>query len=679
MVATSTFTASVEDSDAALVTGGSISISPAGSRRRRRLTEVAPGQYQVRDLEPGAYEVRLSRRGYLTDEHAVTLVPGANSRGFVLGRRGEAFYDAAGLRVYFKPVHDRVLLAVYGRDADRRLASAASERALPLDMAVPPTGQERHASAMGALEVPLDPARTSFASEADALRRQLESEGLEVIPALVVQRGDRPRLGLTQELVVQFEPGVDERRARSIAATMGLELRRRVLSTPNAYVLRDPGGPRYELLDVAQRLVAEQPVLAAEPELLMWLEVDQFTPNDPLYNLQTHLPLIRADDAWGAVGAFLGTALRGGSPEICIAVFDPQGVAPDHPELTANLSSGAAKLVVSFDFGAMAVQTVAGLGGDHGTQCAGTATAAFDENRGTAGVAANCRLIGAQLPNPSTGVMMADAFLWAAGIDNGNTTPGFPALPAQSADVISNSWGVGGAALSTALQNAFDRLTDEARDGRGCVVTFSTGNLGYMQFSTVRTFAAYARNVAVGASINQNPTSPVNSSQADPNGNTNNLVAVVDTRAFYNPFGPEMDIVAPSHTCYDPNGNIVDATTSTVRVGNGALDGCPGPGTCFDYETSFGGTSHASPTIAGTAAIILSVFPLVAWDEALEILRRTAVRIDAAQADPVGQYVDNDGDGVAEFSQWYGYGRVDVAEAVRETAKLAVAAYQAWS
>ena len=52
MVATSTFTASVEDSDAVLVTGGSISISPAGSRSRRRLTEVAPGQYQVRDLEP---------------------------------------------------------------------------------------------------------------------------------------------------------------------------------------------------------------------------------------------------------------------------------------------------------------------------------------------------------------------------------------------------------------------------------------------------------------------------------------------------------------------------------------------------------------------------------------------------------------------------------------------------
>jgi hypothetical protein len=683
MAVTSTFTASVEDSDAAPVTGGSLTISAAGSRQRTRLTQVAPGQYAARDVVPGEYDVRLSRRGYLSDTYRLLLSPGANSRAFVMGRRDELFYYAGRLRVYFRPVYDRVLLAVYGAEAERKLSSLAADRKMALELVVPPslpTGAGPGDSILGALEVQPDArTRATFTSDVAALRDELEAQDLEVIPALVIQRGPRPVQGLTQELVVQFEPGVTEPEARAIAVDAGLELRRAVLSTPNAYLLRDSGGPRYELLDIARKLVEDQPVTTAEPEILMQLELDQFTPNDPLYNLQTHLPLIRADDAWEALEEFLGPAQRGGSPEICVAVFDPQGVAPDHPDLTANISSGVGKLVVSFDFQAMAAQTVAGLNGDHGTQCAGTATAAFDENRGTAGVAANCRLIGAQIPSPATGVMMADAFLWAAGINNGNTTPGFPALPAQPVDVISNSWGVTGAVLSTALQNAFDRLTGDAREGRGCVVTFSTGNLGYVQFSNQRTFAAYARNVAVGASINVNPTSPVNSSQPDPNGNTNNLVATVDRRAFYNPFGPEMDVVAPSHTCYDAGNNLVDPTTSCVRVGNGALDGCPGAATCFDYATNFGGTSHASPTIAGTAALILSVFPLVAWNEALEILRRTSVRIDAGQADPIGQYVDNDGDGIAEFSQWYGYGRVDVAEAVRETAKLAVATYQGWS
>jgi subtilisin family serine protease len=108
-------------------------------------------------------------------------------------------------------------------------------------------------------------------------------------------------------------------------------------------------------------------------------------------------------------------------------------------------------------------------------------------------------------------------------------------------------------------------------------------------------------------------------------------------------------------------------------VGTGAIDGCPGAPVCNDYATSFGGTSHASPTIAGTAALVLSANPLLGWDEARDILRRTAVRIDFNNADPTGQYVDNDGDGAAEFSQWYGYGRVDVAAAAQEALLLWVA------
>jgi hypothetical protein len=70
---------------------------------------------------------------------------------------------------------------------------------------------------------------------------------------------------------------------------------------------------------------------------------------------------------------------------------------------------------------------------------------------------------------------------------------------------------------------------------------------------------------------------------------------------------------------------------------------------------------------------------LLSWDEAHEVIRRSAVRIDAGQNNAIGRYVDTDGDGVADFSQWYGSGRVDVNGAVREATMLAVAAFQAWS
>lgn len=57
----------------------------------------------------------------------------------------------------------------------------------------------------------------------------------------------------------------------------------------------------------------------------------------------------------------------------------------------------------------------------------------------------------------------------------------------------------------------------------------------------------------------------------------------------------------------------------------------------------------------------------------MDIIRRTAVKIDFAQTNTIGQYQDVNGDGVREFSNWYGYGRVNVLEAVRDALNLWVA------
>lgn len=89
-----------------------------------------------------------------------------------------------------------------------------------------------------------------------------------------------------------------------------------------------------------------------------------------------------------------------------------------------------------------------------------------------------------------------------------------------------------------------------------------------------------------------------------------------------------------------------------------------------DYRNSFGGTSFSTPVVAGVAALVLSANPELNWTTVRHILRTTANRIDAANIDPVGQYVDNDGDGVAEYSRWYGFGRVDAAAAVQEAINL---------
>ncbi|NBC15694.1 MAG: S8 family serine peptidase [Bacteroidetes bacterium] len=664
----------VEDANGAPVKGADVQLRAAGSKKYKKLgTTSDAGVVHAEGLEPGRYDLEVSKpKSKLQDEHrTVELTAGSKTVTVVLGRKGQPFYVAGETKVYFEPDERSFLLVSRGPEAPDVTRDRLNRRGLkaePLPAVLTPAngnGEAAQPADVSYVRVELEDGDNGEAEERmQAVVSDLEQQGLTARLARPVRRGERPIQGLTNELTVRFEDHVTREDVQRIAREVGLRVERPILYAGNAFLLARPGAPTYELLSIAQTLREKFPVRYAEPNLLMQLELDQYTPNDTLWANLNHLPLINCDEAWDTLDD-IAVDLRGGSADVTVAVFDPHGVAPNHPDLTATLTDGTSKLVTSFDFSAMAAQTVGSLGGDHGTQCAGTATAAFDNGRGTAGVAPNCHLIGARLPSPATGIEMADAFIWAAGFNTGATAVGFPALPARPADVISNSWGVTGGALSSALRDCFDFLTVYGRGGRGCVVTFSTGNLGHIQFSALRQYAAYERTIAVGASINSNPTSPVNSFHADPNGNTNNLAVAVDTRALYSPFGPEMDIVAPSHTAYAPGtGTIIDPTTTCVRVGTGALDGCAGPTTCNDYDATFGGTSHASPTIAGAAALVISTDPSLTWVEVREILRTTANRIDFANTDPIGQWVDNDGDGVNEFSQWYGFGRVDVDAAV---------------
>jgi subtilisin family serine protease len=676
----------VENAEGQPVTDAEVKIRAAGEKDFRPLTAgVMPGHFEGTGLAEGTYEVAVSGKGEALqpESREVRVSRATETITMVLGREGQPFYYAGETKIYFEPDRESFLLVTRGERAPEitmrhlRTRDLAAERhppvILPRDAGEKAAGQHPPDAAFVSVKLPegqpVEQAGELMASVAEELRE----EGLQVTLALTVRRPGQGFQGLTNELVVRFQDHVSQPEVQTIARQVGLVVERPILYAGNAFLMSRPGPPSYDLLRIAQVLRDQYPVRYVEPNLLVQIELDQYTPDDTLFGNQGWMPLINCDDAWQTLGA-IDLNIRGGSADITIAVFDGQGVAPDHPELTANVSDGTSKLVTSFNFNAMATQTVAQLAGDHGTQCAGSATAAFDNNLGIAGIAPNCHLIGARLPSPVTGIEMADAFIWAAGFNTGSTAPGFPALPARAADVISNSWGVTWGALSATLQDCFDFLTVYGRGGRGCIVTFSVGNLGYVPFSNRRTYAAYERTIAVGASVSANPSSPIATScVADPGGDTTDLTATVDTRTLYSPYGPETDVVAPSHTTYIPPCNVttlLDPILSIVRVGTGNLDGCPGGPVCNDYAASFGGTSHSSPCVAATAALILSVNPALSWVQVREILRTTAVRIDNANTDPIGQYVDNDGDGVAEFSQWYGYGRIDVNAAVTATRDL---------
>ena len=71
-----------------------------------------------------------------------------------------------------------------------------------------------------------------------------------------------------------------------------------------------------------------------------------------------------------------------------------------------------------------------------------------------------------------------------------------------------------------------------------------------------------------------------------------------------------------------------------------------------------------TPLVAGVAALMLSVNPQLNWEQVRNILRNTAVEIDSANTDPIGQWT-TDIHGNPLFSPWYGYGRVDALKAAQ--------------
>jgi hypothetical protein len=159
---------------------------------------------------------------------------------------------------------------------------------------------------------------------------------------------------------------------------------------------------------------------------------------------------------------------------------------------------------------------------------------------------------------------------------------------------------------------------------------FSVGNGFSDDFWTLRPYASHVRTFGIGA------------------------VTDGDAKADYSNWGDGIDLCAPS------SGGTKGITTATIP---GAGNTAGHTGGNLDYISDFGGTSAATPLAAGVAALVLSMDPTLTWQEVRTILTRTAARIDTGNTDPDGQWRDNDGDGVSEYSWWYGFGMVDAARA----------------
>ena len=353
------------------------------------------------------------------------------------------------------------------------------------------------------------------------------------------------------------------------------------------------------------------------------------------------------------------------------------------------------------------------------------------QSEGVVGPAANCRLI--TIEHGGTEATTADIFIWAAGFNPNSPIAGFPAPISPGADVTTCSLGLGaGAALSGIAQAMLDYLTTFGRGGKGCMCFFSTGN-GNSDNTTNRPYSAYqkcfgiaattfandgvteirapysghgkialcapshdqypvfhnppggfatwsAHHLGVGNIISYRAIETTLTAASAPGANTLTLASVAGLA-----MNQVIHVGAIGVNGSEPARiTAVNAMTNTINVNgwtsastwsgglmNAHAAGDPVAQGPANHRNVFGGTSSATPLTAGLAALVLSAEPDLTWVEARQILRDTAIKLDLANVDPVGQWLDINGNpstvsGLPPVrSGWYGYGRIDAAAAVQ--------------
>jgi subtilisin family serine protease/subtilisin-like proprotein convertase family protein len=337
-------------------------------------------------------------------------------------------------------------------------------------------------------------------------------------------------------------------------------------------------------LEVLPRLRAAAGVVAADV-LLARQRTPKSMPNDPLVSSQWHLKNsgattvgtdLNVESAWNFPAA---VGVRGAG--VRIGVVD-DGIDHQHEDLAPNYDGAS-----GWDWNGNDSNPAAGSGDKHGTACAGNAAARGNNSLGGSGVAPEATLVGLRLISaPATDQQEAEAMIWKNDL----------------IQVKSNSWGPadGGRTLEgpgPLTLAALETATTTGRGGLGTILVWAAGNGAVTgDNSNYDGYANSIHTIAVGA---------------------------IDSRANaaqYSESGANVLVCAPSDGASPALG-----ITTTDRVGsagyNTAVSGAGG-----DYTNTFGGTSSATPLVAGVVALILEKNPLLGWRDVQEILIRSATK-----------------------------------------------------
>jgi subtilisin family serine protease len=420
-------------------------------------------------------------------------------------------------------------------------------------------------------------------------------------------------IGLDNKIFIEFKRKPSRKNINRIEQAHGLRAIWRFTENLKGIVFELTSQAKVNPIKISKTLMHSGSYETVEP-CLIDAKVSKAIPSDAAFSRQWHL--LNTGQGGGIPGADCNATeawdYTWGSPEITVALID-DGFDLFHPDFDLP-----EKIIAPYDAtGRDSNPQPEHFSENHGTSCAGVALAARGSGIAV-GVAPDCSFMPIRHAGRLGDFEEALAFYHAF---------------RNKADVISCSWGPWDGykpelwPMPRLTQYVIDICVSFGRDGKGIPIFFAAGN-GNEPLKWDG-YANYKKVIAVAACTNE------------------------DKKAYYSDYGKNVWVTAPSS-----GGTLGIFTTDRLGAQGYSWDS--------DYTGEFGGTSAATPLVAGVVALILSVNKDLTVNQIKQILKETAVKINKNNST---QYSDTWGNKYSDeyvngHSQVYGWGRIDAGAAV---------------